>query len=325
MKGLSLLLSILFTLLLPSHPSAKEFSKTRILMGTFVEIKAYGDERQTVLRAIDRAFSEMERLEKMMSNYREDSEVSLVERMAPEEVKVSPELFEVVSKAVKVSRLSDGAFDITVGTLGRVWDFEKGRVPERKELEALLPLVDYRKIELIPGRSAIRLERKGMSLTLGGIAKGYIVDRAMEVLRSEGIGDALINAGGDIRVMGKGKRWRIGIQHPRKRNGLLGIIELSNGAVATSGDYERFFIKDGVRYHHILDPRTGMPARGVESVTILAPEAWYADALATAVFVLGRQRGMRLIEGLKGVEGMVVDERGRVWMSPGFKKLFKPL
>lgn len=317
----SLILFLIYFTSKESKAKGIEISKARILMGTIVEIKAFGDDRGGVLNAIDRAFSEMERLEMMMSHYRGDSEISLIEKKAPQWVKVSPEVFEVLSEAIKVSKLSEGAFDITVGILGKVWNFEDGkeRIPTSKELKALLPFVDYRYIELSPEDFAVRLKKKGVRLTLGGIAKGYIVDRAMDVLKENGIEEALINAGGDIEVMGEGRAWRIGIQHPRQRGSIIGILTVYNGAVATSGDYERFFTKDGVRYHHLLDPRTGMPARGVQSVTIVAPQAWYADALATAVFVMGVEKGRRLIKDLEGVEGVIVDGKGKIWVSSGLK------
>ena len=310
-------LVLLLSFLLSTPVSAEEVVKARVLMGKIVEIKAHGEDRRYLLRAIDRAFEEMERLEALMSSYRPDSEVSLIEREAPLWVRVSPEVFDVLSKALEVSRLSDGAFDITVGILSKVWDFEKGKIPSRKDLETLLPLVDYRYLELKEG-NLVRLRRRGVRLTLGGVAKGYIVDRAMDVLERMGVREALINAGGDVKAMGQ-RVWRIGIQHPRKEGSLLGILDLRSGAVATSGDYQRFFIREGKRYHHILDPDTGMPVEGLQSVTILAPEAWYADALATAVFVMGGDGGRRLIEGLEGVEGVLVDRDGRVWLSSGLK------
>ncbi len=296
---------------------------TELLMGTIVEIEADGKDMWEIKKAIDNAFSEMRRLEAIMSSYRKDSEVSLIERDAPEWVRVSPELLELLEDSLKISRLTNGAFDITVGVMGRVWNFTPGRekVPDKKSIEQLLPLIDYRDIEIDKKASSVRLKKKGMEITLGGIAKGYIVDRAMDVLESYGIDTALINAGGDIKVIDRDgeKPWHIGVQHPRKKGSIIARLTISNGSVATSGDYERYFIKDGRRYHHILDPRTGMPAEGLEGVTIVAPDSYYSDAIATAVFVLGKQRGKELIESLKDVEGIIIDNNGGIWISPDLK------
>ncbi len=293
-------------------------------MGTFVEIKVVGSGREKLHSAVNKAFEEMSRLEGMMSRYNDGSEVAALERGAETCVDVSQEMIDVVEKAVNVSILSGGLFDVTVGPFVRLWNFNEGeeKIPTENEIKSTLPLIGYRNIFVNRELSCIRLGKKGMRLTLGGIAKGYIVDRAMNVLRLNGVKNALINAGGDIKVIRESneKPWRIGIQHPRDRQKIFATVDIYNGSIATSGDYERFFTRDGVRYHHILDPRTGMPAKsGVESVSIVANDSYYSDALATAVFVMGREKGLTLVERLKNVEGVIIDNKGRPWVSSGLK------
>ncbi|MEE9543651.1 MAG: FAD:protein FMN transferase, partial [Thermodesulfobacteriota bacterium] len=236
-------------------------------------------------------------------------------------VAVSKELFKVVSGAVKVSRMTSGAFDPSWAAMHGLWDFrpDNKRIPSKEELEKALPLINYKLIELDPDKMTVGLKEKGMAIGLGGIAKGYAVDRAMERLSKMGIRNAIIKAGGDVRVQGRregGEPWRISIQHPREE-GVLARLPLSNISISTSGDYERYFMKDSILYHHIIDPETGYPARGCQSVTILAPDTMTSDAFATAVFVLGPEKGLRLVERLNGVEAIIVDASGTTHTSSG--------
>ncbi|MDD5435603.1 MAG: FAD:protein FMN transferase, partial [Nitrospira sp.] len=234
------------------------------------------------------------------------------------------DLFNVISASQRVSELSGGAFDISWAAMRRLWKFSKGeeRVPSSEEITRKLPLLNYKNIELNESKRSVFLEKEGMAIGLGGIAKGYSVDKAMDILVKQGIRNAIIKAGGDMRIQGtnEGSPWDIGIQHPRDKNKVLGELHLSNISVSTSGDYEHFFIKDGVLYHHIIDPKTGMPARGCMSVTILAPDTMTSDALSTAVFVLGPEKGMQLIRLLPGVEGIIVDSEGNIHYSTGFSE-----
>ena len=234
---------------------------------------------------------------------------------------VSKELFKVISGAIRVGRMTGGAFDPSWAAMHGLWDFRPGsyRLPTEQEIEERLPLIDYKLIETDPAKMTVGLEKKGMAIGLGGIAKGYAVDQAMELLLKMGIRNAVIKAGSDIRVQGLsegGEEWRIDIKHPREDK-LLASLPLTNISISTSGDYERFFIKDSVLYHHIIDPRTGSPARGCQSVTILAPDTMTSDAFATAVFVLGPEKGLRLVERLDGVEAIVVDASGAILTSSG--------
>lgn len=309
------------TLSKPDEP----ITYARYLMGTIVEITV----KEARPGVVEAAFAEIERLEALMSSYIPTSDVSKVTAAAGGgKVTVSPEVIEVVETAVKVARLSGGAFDPTVGVLGALWDFggESARVPEKKELEKVLLLVDYTRIIIDPDRRLLSLGTESMRLDLGGIAKGYIVMKAVQILEAQGVRWGIIRAGGDMVVFQEDKElpgaepFTIGIQHPRESGKLLGAIRLIDGAFATSGDYERFFIKGDERYHHILDPATGYPARGSRSVTIIAAspaDPTMADGLSTAVFVMGPTKGMALIESIDGVEGVIVDSRGEVFVSTG--------
>ncbi len=303
-------------------PSPPVVEREQILMGTTVSITIAGDDVDHAQRAADRAFGEIRRLERIMSTYLPESEISQINGAAGESwTAVSPELRFVIEAGLRFGELSEGAFDITVKPLIGIWRHEPGsRPPRQREIDSLLPLVDYRAVQ-IDEAGRVRLRKRGMAIALGGIAKGYAVDRAIEVLQEEGVQNTIVNAGGDLRAVGRrsaSRPWRVGIQDPRREDALLTDLSLIGRAVATSGDYERFYIFEGIRYHHILDPRTGRPARGCRSVTVIAPTAMEADALATAVFVLGPERGRALLQRRDGVEGMIVDGKGRTFSTAGF-------
>ncbi len=300
------------------------YTYSRILMGTVVEITLKEDRPGPA----DAAFTEMARLEALFTTYRDDSELSRINAMAPEQVRVSPEVAELTGLALKICRLTEGAFDPTVGPLLKLWDFVgTGNVPTKEELEGVRRLVGCRYVELERDAMTVRLARKGVRLDLGGIAKGYIVGKAMEVLKKRGIGWAIMNAGGDVTFYSSdpSERFRVGIRHPDRAEGLVGTLVVGSGSVATSGDYERYFIKDGVRYHHILDPRTGMPAGGLRSVTVFSRKAYLSDALATALFVMGREKGLELVEAMEGVEAVMVDEDGSIHTTSGLEGAFRPV
>jgi len=320
-----LLLGFVLLLALPSLLSAQDaslFRQSRILMGTSVEVTVSQVDSKAAEEAIEAAFQEVERINRLMSHYRPDSEVSQITHHAgKKEVRVSPENLEVIERALYFSRLSDGAFDITIGPVFRLWNFREGKIPDRETLRDQLKRVDYRKIKADRSRSTVYLADPRMELDLGAIAKGYAVDRACGVLQKRGVENFLVNAGGDLKVGGekeKGVPWTIGVQHPRLPSEIIGKLQPKNSGVATSGDYEKSFVKDGERYHHILVPSTGMPARECQSVTILAPSAMDADALATAVFVLGPKKGVALVEKMPAVHAIIVDRRGSVLLSPNW-------
>jgi thiamine biosynthesis lipoprotein len=228
----------------------------------------------------------------------------------------------VIKKAQEISELTEGGFDITVGPLTELWRKarEKNTPPSIKDVKEKLGLVNFKNIEM-DQEGKVFLKKKGMAIDLGGIAKGYAVDRAFELLKSLGYRNLIINAGGDLRVGGLkiDQPWSIGIQNPRESQKLLARISISDTAVATSGDYEKFFLYQGKRYHHIFSPKDGFPTDDCQSVTVLCKEGTIADALATAVFVLGREKGYSLCQKLEGVDCIIVDKEGKIIFSPGLK------
>lgn len=301
---------------------------SRVAMGTLVEISAVGPPDRTK-PAIEAAFDEIRRVENLTSFHKTSGLTEINDASGETPVRSDAELVDLIRKSVRFSEFSDGAFDITIGSIGRLWNFsgESGpRLPDRAEIEKLLPMVGSKLLKIDSDQNLVFLPEKGMSLDLGAIAKGYGLDRAAETLRSWGINSALVNAGGDIVAFGKkapDKPWRIGIQDPRNPGGILAVAEINDSAVVTSGDYERFFMEADRRYHHILDPKTGYPAEGLQSVTIVAPDGVTADAMSTAVFVLGKDKGLALIETMPDVAGLVVDQGGGVFMSEKARHMFQ--
>jgi thiamine biosynthesis lipoprotein len=292
-----------------------------MLMGTQFGIQVVAADESRAREAIDAAFAEVARVEEALSEWRETSEISAVNRAAGgDPVAVGPELLDVLQRSVRASELTEGAFDVTFASCGHLWSFADPRIPNRSELDACLPRVDFRRIEIDPERSSVFLPHSEMRIGIAGIGKGYGVDRAAEVLESHGITDYIVDGGGDVRLRGRNleRPWSVGIAHPRQRGELLGTVELDRGSVVSSGDYMSFFERDGVRYHHILDPATGMPAREAIAVTVIAPEATEADALATGLFVMGPERGLRLVESLPGVEALLLTDDLTVHASRGF-------
>ncbi len=291
--------------------------ESRLALGTIVEITVAAGGGEQVRQAVEKAFAEFERIDGMLSTYREQSEISRLNRTG--ELAMGAEAFDLVRQALQISALSGGAFDITVGPLVDLWGFDEGgAVPREQDLGNALRLVGYEKVTLDPVSRTVRLALPGMKIDLGAIGKGHAVDRAAEILKEAGIENAIIDAGGDIRLLGHrpGKDfWRIGIRHPRDPGRLLVSLDLADRAVVTSGDYERFFIEGNTRYHHLLDPATGLPAGGCQSVTVIADGTTEADAYATAAFVMGAEAGIDFLRSLPGVEGIIVDGGGRTWWT----------
>lgn len=295
------------------------------LMGTVIEITAVAKRRVTAERAVSEALGEMQRIERVMSVFDPQSELSRINALAAERpVQTTEEVFSLLEKAVEVSRISEGAFDITVLPLMHLWGFMKkdGRVPAEEEISEILPQVNYRHLLLNRSERSVTFRWPGVGIDLGGIAKGHAVDRALSVMLNLDIEGALIKAGGDLCSVGtkeEGMPWVIGIQHPREKDQIIAALEIEKGAVSTSGDYERYFIVDGKRYCHIIDPRTGHPVQGVAGATVLAPTAVEADGFSTAIFTLGSQKGMALIEEQKKTEGMILTDRLEKTISAGFQ------
>ncbi len=308
-----------------SRDKPKIANNAKFLMGTIVEITSVHSSDWRIKTATDAAFQEIRRLESLFSSYREDSEISRINNSGGKgPVRVAPEVAYVASKAMVLSRMTNGAFDPTINVFRHIWSFsgeQKTDLPEPADIKRLLPLVDFRQVKVDLKNSTVELTREGMSLNLGGVAKGYIVQKAVEVLRSNGIRKGIVKAGGDMVIFNDLDEvpFRIGIEHPRKRGYLLGELPILNGTIATSGDYERYFTKDNRRYHHILDPSTGMPAGKSQAVTIIATDPTLADGLSTAIFVLGPEEGIALIESLDGVEGLIVGSSGEIITSSGLE------
>ena len=293
-------------------------SAEKTLMGTQVSVELWSDGVEEGRNAIDAAFAEIERLDLMMNPWNAASELARINREAGKHpVTTTPEIVEVVERALYYSRLSEGAFDISFASVGQYYEYREGKSPDAKQVARAKQDIDFRAIRLNVENRSIAYDKPGLQIDLGGIAKGYAVDRAINVLRNKGITVAVVAAGGDTRILGDlGDRPRtIGIRHPRKKDEFVVMIPLQNTAISTSGDYERFFVKDGVRVHHILDPDTGRSSVGAQSVSVLSPLGIDSDALSTTTFVLGLERGLALINSLPGVDAIIIDGEGKLHYS----------
>ena len=317
--------------MLPVHPGEAnaelvEYTEARPLMATLVSMTVEGPRRNVLEQGVNEAYREMSRLSDMMNHYNPDSVVSQINRQAgAQPVTVPRELMEVLTMARRVSERSEGAFDITVGSL-KLWRFDPDNpvMPSPDDIRHALPLVNFRHVMLNEKNRTVMLKSYGMRMDLGGIAKLYILDAGMQVLKQRGITHAMINGGGDVAVMGshQGRPWRIGIRHSRRGDVLLGTVELTQGWVVTSGDYERYFFRDGKRYHHILDPRTGYPSEGPQQVTLVADDIGRVNGYTLAIMVRGAEWGRALIAQTPGLSGLIVDHAGQLWSSPGMEKLW---
>jgi thiamine biosynthesis lipoprotein len=311
---------------IPRADDAKIVERVHVSMGSEVRVTAWTTNEFTTIVAIDAVFREFDRLDRLLSVWRNGSDVQRLNVAAGDyKVHVSAEIREVLREARQISVWTGGKFDVTFGALSDLWKFDHdqdNRIPSDHEVRARLPLIDYEAIELDEQNGTAFLTRAGVRIHLGGIGKGFAIDRAVEILRQRGVDDFMIQSGGDLYASGKrGDRpWRVGIRDPRgPAEKSFAAIDLENATFSTSGDYERFFIHDGVRYHHIIDPDRGEPARGCRSVTIVTDRAVLADGLSTGVFILGPTAGMALIERLDNVDGVIVTDRNEVLVSSGLK------
>ncbi len=293
------------------------------VMGTHITLAVRGDDERAA-EAAAAVFAEFRRVDERMSDWREDSDVSRINAAAGERaVKVDDEVVALLSRAVRAGQKTDGAFDITVGAFRGLWRFDEDldeSIPSDEAVAERVALVGYENIEIDADADTVGLAEAGMRITLGGIAKGYAVDRAVAILRERGVRHFILQAGGDLYVSGDrgGRPWRVGIRDPRgPRHASFAVIELSDATFSTSGDYERGFVQDGVRYHHILDPDTGKPARTSRSVTVLADDALTADIWSTALFVLGPEKGLKKVEAAPDLEAVFVDADNQVHVSSG--------
>lgn len=290
------------------------------IMGTAINIELWSDDRLAGEVAMSAVMDEMHRIDRVMSPYRPDSELSRINRDAGSApVAISSEMFQLLTRAVGFSHLSAGAFDISYAAVGRLYDYRTGTRPTPAELDSARKAIGYQHVLLDAQAQTVRFERPGMCIDLGGFAKGYAVDNATAILRERGIAHANVSAGGDSRVLGdrRGRPWMIGIRNPRRPGEVVAMLPLQDTSISTSGDYERYFIDDGERFHHLIDPTTGRSPSGVHSVTILAEDGLCAEAFSKCVFVLGLEKGMELIESQPSMDAVVVDAAGALHYSRG--------
>lgn len=327
---LILLLAVSLSLILTSCESIQTNpveSQDFNIMGTIILQKIYGKNAE---QADKEVITRCKEIEKSMTINAAGSEIdTLNEAAGKKAVKVSADSLNLMHTAKKYSELSTGAFDITVGPLVKAWGIftDHHRIPDQKEINGLLGLVDDRSLTLDNKAMTAKLEKQGQIVDLGGIAKGYAGDEAIKIYKKYGIKSAYVNLGGNVVVIGHkpdDSPWKIGVQNPRDVNGkYIGILQVSDKAVVSSGDYERFFIENDKRYHHIIDPKTGYPAdSGLMGTTIIADKSTDADALSTSVFVLGLEKGMKLIESLDGVEAVFITSDKKVYTTKGLKGVF---
>ncbi len=290
------------------------------IMGTAIRIELWSDDRSHGEAAMDAVMQEMHRIDCCMSPRKADSELSKINRDATNQaVPLSSEMFHLLTRAEHFAKLSDGAFDISYAAVGRLYDYRLRTRPTAEALATARAAVGWRNVVLNDRVQTVRFALPGMCIDLGGFAKGYAVDNAAAILRQYGIAHANVSAGGDSRVMGdrRGRPWTIGIRDPRQANEVVALLPLEDTSISTSGDYERFFDEDGTRFHHLIDPATGASPNAVRSVTILGEDGLTTEAFSKCVFVLGVEKGMRLIEAQQNVDAVVVDAAGTLHYSCG--------
>jgi thiamine biosynthesis lipoprotein len=325
--------SLLVFVALSCSQEVERHSETELLLGTVLTVTLYGSDTDEIF---DQIFDRVAEIERKMSTSEDDyqtTELLKVNRAAGEApIEVSPDTFYVVEQALDYSRISNGRFDLSVAPLVRLWGIgtDSARVPEEGEIEEALEAVDFRRVQLLPEQEAIYLPESGMGVDVGAIAKGYAADEAARIIRESGKESALLDFGGNILTLGTkpdGSLWRIGIQLPEsqaRRGVFIGIAEVEDLSVVTSGTYERFFIEDDVRYHHILDTETGYPVRNrLESVTIITEDSIRADALSTSIFAMGLEAGLLFAEQLSDVEALFVTDTREIHMTTGMDEYFR--
>lgn len=306
-------------------PARAEWVKriTDGVMGTRITVELWSEDQAKAQTAIDAVLADMRHIDEAMSTYKPTSEISQVNAHAAEgPMKISKDLFDLLVTAKEYSVITEGAFDITYASVGYMYDFRKHVKPDEKQIDKALPAVDYRHVLLDPKAQTVKFSQAGVRIDLGGIAKGYSVDRGIDILKARGYTRAYVSAGGDSRIMGDrfGKPWMVGIRDPRKGEGeVITRIPLVDAAISTSGDYERFFDEDGVRYHHIIDPHTGHSASKVRSATIIGPSATRTDGLSKTAFVLGPDEAMRIYNKIEDIDAIIVRLDGSVIYSKGIE------
>ena len=304
----------------PAH--AVWLDRHEAIMGTNIDVDIWHDDTGQGAAAIEAVMAEMHRIDELMSHYKPQSQLSRINaRAGREPVVVDRELFDLIRQAIHFSQLTEGAFDITYASVGYLYDYRKHVKPSERQIKAALPAVNFRNLLLDEKTHSVRFEHAGMRIDLGGIAKGYAVDRGIGILQARGVKHAAVTAGGDTRIIGDrfGRPWIVGIRHPDDKNQVITRIPLIDTAMSTSGDYERYFDEAGVRYHHIIDPKTGHSASKVRSATVLGPTAMQTDGLSKTAFVLGPEEAMRIIERLPEFDAIFVRPDGKVLYTKGLQ------
>ncbi len=297
------------------------YKRTLKLMGSRFDITVVANDSTQANKYIDTAVAEISRIEKLISSWNENSQTSEINRNAGiKPVKVDAELFNLIERAISISKLTDGAFDISYASMDKIWKFDGSMttMPSEKEITASVEKVGYQNIVLDKNKSTIYLKLKGMKIGFGAIGKGYAADKAKILLISKGVTSGIINASGDMNTWGKqtnGEDWKVAITNPMDKNKVFALLPITNGSVVTSGNYEKYVNFNGKRYTHIIDPRTGYPSTGIISVTVFAPKAELADALATSVFVMGKETGLDRINQLPKIECIIIDDNGNISKS----------
>ena len=328
-------LAVIFIGLTVCHPfaSAKEpnspvvVKRSRMLMGTLVFVTVVARDAERAQQAANAGLDEIRRLEELLSTWIPSSDISKVNRKSGKSaIRVSQESYELLQRSLEIADLTEGGFNIAIGPAIEQWGFpEHPGMAGKDQLLALKPLIDLRKLHLQAESQGVLLVEKGMRIDIGGIGKGFAADKAVQVMRQKGAMAGVVALSGDIKTFGvlpDGEQFVFGIQHPRNNEKLLGTVQLENEAVSTAGDYQQYFMHEGTRYHHILDPKTLYPARDCQSVTVIAKDGVWADGLDTGIFVMGVEKGMALIERLPAVEGIIVDQKGQVYLSSGLQQRF---
>ncbi len=304
-----------------SFSQQKEYSKTLLLMGSRFDISIISKDPVKAHQGIQAAIDSIQRIENYISSWKSTSKTHEINQNAGvKPVIVKPYLFDLIYRSKKVSELTNGIFDISYAVLDTLWKFDKTQTqpPTFTDIQKILPYVNHKNILLDREMSTVFLAKKGMKIGFGGIGKGYVANQIKVFLQSIGFQNGLINAGGDLITWGKQadyKKWKVGIADPKKKKNSIAWLDASNLAVVTSGNYEKFFTFEGKLYTHILNPKTGRPAKGLKSVTIVCPNAELADALATSVFILGEKEGLGLINQLRGIECLVVTDEDQIKSS----------
>jgi FAD:protein FMN transferase len=299
---------------------AEWLQREAAIMGTRCTVELWADDANAGAASIEAVFDEFRRIDRLMSTYKPESELSRLNATAAKQpMAISRELYDLLATSIEYSKLTRGVFDVTYASVGYLYDYRNHVRPDDAAIRDRLPSIDYRHIELLPGGTKVRFRRAGVRIDLGGIGKGYAVDRGIAVLQKRGITRAMVNAGGDTRIIGDrfGRPWTVGIRDPDHQGKVVLRVPLEDAAISTSGDYERFFEEDGIRYHHILDPQTGKSARKVRSATIIADSATRSDALTKSVFIMGAEEGIRFIDTLPDVDAIAITPEGKVLYSKG--------